>query len=833
MSEKVLGIQHESPVAWSPNGEILAFVSGNHSIYLTSPHEGRFRVSKMLDGHDLPVKALLWHPEDNNTLISAGPEGYFVWDIAAAEVVTKRPADGRDGNHESDVEVLCWAMGSLNLITGSRDTSIKVWATEPDASDKAGETKYRLLETIMGHKSTVLAVSFNMATTTLASAGRDSSIKLWDCSSLAEEFRAKRKDDSGVTCQLIANIDGHRGDVTTLTWSPDGATIFSGARDNTMKVWNATLHLEIRVLQDRAQGQEGRHRGDVRRILLTHDGKNLITAGLDSKVKTWQLAPEEEIVAAVLDMEALEREREETEANILAQILGSSGLNTTEGSGGVAGPVGDTGPSDTLLATLVAFEEQGVFAMEACPTRPLLATTSAGAGIRIWNMADCTRISFWQEFVGHTDVVNAAELLGDDDTWLFTCSDDYNVHLYNMQTFERPQVFNFEASAQCLALRPGNGALKGYVFVGGADYVVKAYPLDSNEMRPVYDACNAVIPPRRPNPFEFVSARYEGHAGRIMTIALRPDGKLMATGAHDFNIYLWKLDDTLPPLVGDRMEHDVPKFSPAARVDAHRGHVHGLAFSFAGGSDVFLASCGADHVVKVWKPTSGVMGVGLDLQWSAERPEDGAHTGVVSAITWGKGGSSDVLFSAGWDHTIKAWQGSQRSASAVSPLETMRAHSARVTDLDSSNDGRYVVSVAADFTAVIWAAGEAFSALAKCELHRGGGYVTSVSAGGSAFVTATEKGQIEVWPFPTAENAHSFEDAETVKEEASSLALAGIVPGVAAVGAGGAGGGPGMMSMPAGPGGPGAPGGAPALLPDSFPGGLVAAGGAAAGPGDA
>mmetsp|Transcript_60631 Transcript_60631/g.146524 ORF Transcript_60631/g.146524 Transcript_60631/m.146524 type:complete len:863 (+) Transcript_60631:254-2842(+) len=807
----VLGIQKESPVAWSPDGEQLAFVSGNHSIYIASVVEGRYRVAKMLDGHVKPVRVMVWHPSDANTLVSAGPEGIYVWDVAKGETIHRKECDGIEGRHTDSVEVLCFATGGLNLVSGSKDTNIKIWATEPD-SDKGGET-YRLLETIEAHKSTVLAVQFNENTATLATAGRDSSIKLWDGSTLTPEFRAKRKDDSGVVCALKQNIDGHRGDVTCLTWSVDGATLYSGARDNTMKVWDAATGMEKRLLHDRANGHEGKHRGDVRRILLTRDGQHVITAGLDAKVKTWRLAPEEDVIAPVLDMEAMEREREATEANILAQILGTTGLNTVEGSGGAVIGLGDDGPCDTLLATFMAFEEDGVHAMEANPMRPILATTSVTSGLRIWNMADATRIGFFQEFVGHTEAVHAAEIMGEGDEWLFTCSDDYNVHLYNLTTFERPQAFNFESSAVCLALRPATAERRGYVFVGGADYVIKAYPLDSNETRPVLDACNEVMPPRRPLPYEYVSARFEGHSGRIMTIALNPEGNLMATGAHDFNIYLWKLDAALPPLAGNRMPHDVPRFSPAAKVDAHRGHVHGLKFNFASASQLLLASCGSDHSVKVWKPTSGVLGgVGLNLQWTAESPEAGGHTGVVSALTWGKGGSGDVLFSAGWDHTIKVWQSSAgRPGTPVSPIETLRGHTARITDLDSSNDGAFVVSVAADFTAVIWGAGESFSALAMCKFHSSGGILSSVSVGREAFVAATGKGQIEVWPLPTAAHADEFEEVEAKElvKQVSAPVLPVVLPGI---GAGGAGGGPAeVMGGPPGMGGGGGGGALPTL----------------------
>ena len=86
----------------------------------------------------------------------------------------------------------------------------------------------------------MLALAFSPAATCLASCGRDSVIKVWDCTTLTGEARERRRDDSGITCGLINNLEGHRGDVVSIEWSETGATLVSGARDNTIKIWALT-----------------------------------------------------------------------------------------------------------------------------------------------------------------------------------------------------------------------------------------------------------------------------------------------------------------------------------------------------------------------------------------------------------------------------------------------------------------------------------------------------------------------------------------------------------------------------------------------------------------
>lgn len=96
-------------------------------------------------------------------------------------------------------------------------------------------------------------------------------IKIWDLSSIAPENRSNRIRDPSIKCQLMAQMDGHRGDVCTLTWSDGGRSLLSGARDNSIKLWDCEMYKELREITS-----ANPHDADIRRLtyVTTPEGKH-------------------------------------------------------------------------------------------------------------------------------------------------------------------------------------------------------------------------------------------------------------------------------------------------------------------------------------------------------------------------------------------------------------------------------------------------------------------------------------------------------------------------------------------------------------------------------
>ncbi len=231
---------------------------------------------------------------------------------------------------------------------------------------------------------------------------------------------------------------------------------------------------------------------------------------------------------------------------------------------------------------------------------------------------------------------------------------------------------------------------------------------------------------------------FSEHASPLTSVAISPDGQLVASGEVDGNVVLWSvsqlhkrdLEGTIKPAVETATEGG-GKASKVTRVDtedadqsiaftrlsspdldadsstetsqatpAHRSNVRNLRFSSSGET---LLTCGDDYLIHLWRVQPPHSATELP-EFSLQRTLRG-HGGNVTAAAFLTANGNQVL-SVGEDDTIRLWRFGAASAGSCSALAShepvlTRVHDDAISSATLSADGKRVLTASRDHTAQV------------------------------------------------------------------------------------------------------------------------------------
>ncbi|RHY55997.1 hypothetical protein DYB30_009412, partial [Aphanomyces astaci] len=169
------------------------------------------------------------------------------------------------------------------------------------------------------------------------------------------------------------------------------------------------------------------------------------------------------------------------------------------------------------------------------------------------------------------------------------------------------------------------------------------------------------------------------------------------------------------------------------------------------------------HSIKIWRLNGRSLSEVVHLR--------DAHASAVSCLAWGRLASSSLLFSGGWDQTVKVWDLSNESRAPSGPVGTLQGHKGRLSKLRVSNDGSVLVSTSADGVAMLWQATAPFQLLCTYVGTDDGG-ISSLAMGQSIFATGYDDGMIKVWPLMATNGAvpNDYADLFLTQEDVARVA---------------------------------------------------------------
>jgi len=155
------------------------------------------------------------------------------------------------------------------------------------------------------------------------------------------------------------------------------------------------------------------------------------------------------------------------------------------------------------------------------------------------------------------------------------------------------------------------------------------------------------------------------HTNNVLSVAITPDGKSLASGSWDRTIIIWN------PVTGEDIK----------TLTGHSDWVCSLAFSSDGN---YIISGSYDQTIKIWEVK----------KWECIRTISG-HFSFINFVAFSPDGK--YIASSSYDKSIKIWK-----VESGECIRTLKGHALEVWSIAFSPDGKHLVSGSIDKTIKIW-----------------------------------------------------------------------------------------------------------------------------------
>ncbi|MEJ7769554.1 MAG: TIR domain-containing protein, partial [Chitinophagaceae bacterium] len=489
---------------------------------------------------------------------------------------------------------------------------------------------------IGSHKNTIGSVAFSPDGRYVLSASRDSTARIGDLNgNIIHHFR----DPSQLRC---------------AAFSPDGRYVLTGSRDGTARLWN----LKEKVIR------EYRGEASVLDVAFSPDGKSILVGSVDSIATLWSI-----------------------DGRKLRQFNGHSDQVTSvtfspDGKQVLTGSYDETARLWKLDGSMVRkFENNSiVYSVAFSPDGEFLLAGCQDKSAKMWRI-NGQKI---REFNSHLDAVISVAF-SPEGSFILTGSWDKTAVLWEIAGTVI-EVFKGSSTWVTAAFSPdGRSIITGggesaslYNEPGGHTVKIwdarKCYSEFKSKPGVItWEFCpgkDLVLTGCSDSTIRIVTRQgmlvkeISGHTGKVMDIALSPDGKSFVSGSLDSTAKLWNIDG-----------HLIQTFK------GHTGIINAVAFS-PGGQLILTAS--EDKTVRVWDVTGKLNKTII-------------HPGAVRAAAFSPDGKCILTGTSSYGEVARLWK-----VDGQLVREYFYYDFSYLSTLDFSPDGQSFITGFNNYTAKLW-----------------------------------------------------------------------------------------------------------------------------------